>query len=160
MFISTLIMGILAGFLLIIGYFKGQQITGSKLGLCMMTEILPLLVFAFIIAAMIQVLVPAQLLSCWIGQGSRIKGILIGTVAGDLLPAGPYISLPIVPGLLRSGAGVGTMVAFLISWSLWAVSRLSMEVGILGWRFTFIPLASPFFFLPLAGLIAQALFRG
>jgi len=62
--------------------------------------------------------------------------------------------------LIRSGASVGTMVAFLTGWSLWAVSRLPMEVGILGWKFTLIRIASTFFFPPIAGLIAKAFFTG
>jgi uncharacterized membrane protein YraQ (UPF0718 family) len=33
-----------------------------------------------------------------------------------------------------------------------------MEVGILGWKFTAIRVACTFFFPPIAGLIAQALF--
>jgi len=41
---------------------------------------------------------------------------------------------------------------------LWAVSRLPMEVGILGWKFTLIRLAATFFFPPIAGWIAQTLF--
>ncbi|RLA91982.1 MAG: permease, partial [Deltaproteobacteria bacterium] len=39
-------------------------------------------------------------------------------------------------------------------------SRLPMEVGIMGWKFTLIRVASTFFFPPLAGLMAQALFGG
>jgi hypothetical protein len=35
-----------------------------------------------------------------------------------------------------------------------------MEFGILGWKFTLIRLASSFFFPPIAGLIAQAIFTG
>jgi hypothetical protein len=58
---------------------------------------------------------------------------------------------------LQAGAGVGTMVAFLTGWSLWAVSRLPMEVGIMGWQFTLIRIASTFFFPPIAGLIAQVI---
>ena len=55
-------------------------------------------------------------------------------------------------------AGMGTMVAFLTGWSLWAVGRLPMEVGILGWKFTVVRLASTFFFPPIAGWIAQTFF--
>jgi uncharacterized membrane protein YraQ (UPF0718 family) len=119
-----------------------------------------LLVFALIVAGMVQVLLPQELISKWIGAESGIRGILIGTVAGALAPGGPYVSLPVAAGLLRSGAGVGTMVAFLTGWSLWAVSRLPMEVGILGWKFTLIRLASTFFFPPIAGLIAHLFFAG
>ncbi|GAJ08644.1 unnamed protein product, partial [marine sediment metagenome] len=76
------------------------------------------------------------------------------------LDGGPYVSLPFATGLLRSGASVGTIVAFLTGWSLWAVSRLPMEVGILGWRFTLIRIASTFFFPPIAGFIAQMFSEG
>lgn len=159
MLIPTLIMGILASILILTGYFKGQSqhLEGMKLSLNMILQILPLLIFAFIVAGMIQVLLPHELLDKWLGAASGIRGILVGTVAGGLTPGGPYVSLPLVAGLLKAGAGVGTMVAFLTGWSLWAVSRLPMEVGILGWRFTVIRLVSTFFFPPIAGLIAQVL---
>ena len=79
-------------------------------------------------------------------------------MAGGLAPGGPYVSLPIVAALLKAGAGTGTMVAFLTGWSLWAVARLPMEVGILGWKFTLVRVASTFFFPPIAGWIAMVLF--
>ncbi len=162
MVIPTVIMGVLALVLLFVGYHKGQgeHIIGVKSAVNMIVQILPLLVFAFIVAGMIQVLLPRELLARWVGAESGIRGILIGTVAGGLSPGGPFVNLPIAAGLIRSGASVGTMVAFLTGWSLWAVSRLPMEVGILGWKFTAIRLASTFFFPPIAGLLAQALFGG
>lgn len=42
--------------------------------------------------------------------------------------------------------------------ALWAVLRLPMEMGILGWKFTVGRLASAFIFPPIAGLIAQTFF--
>ena len=160
MLIPTIIMGALACVLLFVGYQKGQHISGLKAALNMMVEILPLLVFAFIVASMVQILLPRELLSKWVGSESSIRGILIGTIAGAFAPGGPYVSLPIAAGLLRAGASVGTMVAFLTGWSLWAISRLPMEVGILGWKFTLIRIASTFFFPPIAGFIAQIVFAG
>jgi uncharacterized membrane protein YraQ (UPF0718 family) len=162
MFVPTLIMGALAIILLFIGYFKGegQHITGLKSAVNMTVEILPLLVFAFIIAGMVQVLLPQETIAKWVGAESGIRGIVIGSVAGGLCPGGPFVSLPIAAGLLRSGAGLGTMVAFLTGWSIWAVSRLPMEVGVLGWRFTLIRLVSTAFFPILAGIIALVCFKG
>nr|NIQ75514.1 permease [Gammaproteobacteria bacterium]NIW93851.1 permease [Phycisphaerae bacterium] len=83
---------------------------------------------------------------------------LIGTVVGGFTPGGPYVSLPIAAGLLRTGASIGTMVAFMTAWSLLAISRLPLEVGLLGWQFTLVRLACTFFFPPIAGLIANILF--
>lgn len=162
MLIPTIIMAVLAIVLLAVGYSKGegQHVQGLRSGVKMIVEILPLLMFAFIVAGMVQVLLPQELLSRWIGEESGLKGIFIGTVAGGLTPGGPYVSLPLVAGLLKAGAGIGTVVAFLTAWSLWAVARLPMELGILGWKFTFVRLACTFFFPPIAGFLAQMFFSG
>ncbi len=160
MLIPTLIMGLVAIVLLFVGYSRGngEQIIGLKSALTMFIQILPLLLFAFVIAGMVPVLLPKEILAKWIGTESGLRGILVGSLAGGLAPGGPYVSLPIVAGLLKSGASVGTMVAFLTGWSIWAVGRLPMEIAILGWRFTLIRVVSTIVFPPIAGLIAHYLF--
>ena len=160
MLIPTIILGVLAIVLLFIGYYRGegQHIQGVKSGFNMLVEIVPLLVFAFIVAGMVQVLLSQEMVARWVGTESGIRGILVGSVAGGLTPGGPFVSLPLAAGLLRSGASAGTMVAYLTAWSLWAVNRLPMEVGILGWRFTLIRLVSTLILPILGGLIAQAIF--
>lgn len=157
MLIPTIIMGILAVILSVVAYSKGQHLDGIKSSMVLVIQILPLLVFAFIVAGMVNTILPHELMSKWIGAESGMKGIFIGTLAGAIAPGGPYVSLPIVAGLLRSGASIGTMVAFLTAWSLWAAGRLPIEVGILGWRFALIRFGSVFFFPPIAGMIANFL---
>jgi uncharacterized membrane protein YraQ (UPF0718 family) len=121
MLIPTIIMGALAIIFLFIGYYKGQgqHVSGIKSALNMTVVILPLLIFSFIVAGMIQVLLPQEVISEWVGAESGIRGIFIGTAAGALVPGGPFVSFPIAAGLLRCGAGIGTMVAFLAAWSWW-----------------------------------------
>ena len=160
MLIPTIIMAVLAIALLLIGYFRGQgqHTDGLRSAWKTTVETLPLLIFAFVVGGMVQVLVPREAVAKWIGTESGLRGILIGTVAGSLIPGGPYVSLPIAAGLVQSGTGAGTVIAFLTGWSLWALSRLPMEVGILGWKYWLIRVVSTFFFPPIAGLIAQALY--
>ena len=162
MLIPTIIMGVIAIVLLFIGYQKGggEHILGLKLGGNILLQIIPLLIFAFIIAGMIQVLVPTAMVSKWVGAESGFRGLLIGTALGGIMPGGPFVSLPIAAGLLRTGASIGTMVAFITAWSLLALSRLPIEIGLLGWKFTLIRLACTFFFPPIAGLIANKFFSG
>lgn len=160
MLVPTIIMAVIATVLLVIGYQKGvgEHILGLKSAGNLLIQIIPLLIFAFIVAGMIQVLVPTEMISKWVGTESGLRGILIGTVVGGFMPGGPFISLPIAAGLLRVGASTGTMVALLTGWSLLAFTRLPLEIGIMGWQFTLIRLACTFFFPPIAGLIANALF--
>ena len=158
MLIPTIIMGLLAIILVFIGYQKGVHVQGLKASYTMLIQIIPLLVFAFIVAGMVQALIPREIISRWVGAESGFRGILIGTIIGGIAPGGPFISLPIAAGLLRTGASVGTMVAFLTGWSLLAFARMPLEIGIMGWNFWLIRMACTFFFPPIAGLIANAFF--
>lgn len=162
MLIPTLLMGLLAVVLLGIGYARGggEHIQGASKALMMTLEILPLLAFAFLIAGMVQVLLSPQVIARWVGAESGLRGILIGSLAGGLCPGGPFVSLPIAAGLMRAGASPATMVAFITGWSIYAISRLPMEVGILGWRFTALRLATTAVFPPLAGLLVQVFSGG
>lgn len=155
-------MALLAIVLLAIGYQRGDgsHVTGLKNAVNTTLYIIPLLIFAFIVAGMVQALLPTEAVSKWVGTESGMRGILIGTVAGALSPGGPYVSFPIAAGMLKAGAGAGTLVAYLTGWSLIALVRLPMEVGILGWKLTVVRFACTFFFAPIAGIIAHVLFSG
>ena len=162
MLIPTIVMGVIAVALLYIGYQRGvgEHVIGLKSAGNLLVQIIPLLIFAFIVAGMIQILLPHEIISRWVGVESGFRGLLIGSAIGGLMPGGPYVSMPIVAGLLRTGASVGTMVALITAWSLLAVSRMPIEIGLLGWKFALIRLACVFFFPPIAGLIANQLFAG
>jgi len=160
MLIPTIIMGVIAVALLYIGYQRGggEHVIGLKSAGNLLWQILPLLIFAFIVGGMIQILVPNEIISKWVGTESGFRGLLIGSAIGSIMPGGPYVSMPVIAGLLRTGSSIGTMVALITAWSLIAVARLPMEVGILGWKFALIRLACVFFFPPIAGFIANRLF--
>ncbi len=161
MLASTIIFAVLAAVLLFVGYSRGegQHIAGLKAGFSIFVQILPMLILAFIVAGMVQVLLPKEIIGRWIGAESGMRGILLGSVAGGLTPGGPYVSLPMVAGFFSAGAGIGTMVAYISAWSIYAIARLPLEIGILGWRFTAIRLACTFFMPPLAGILAHIIFR-
>jgi len=157
----TVLMGLVAVILLWVGYNRGagEHMAGLKAGGTLTLQILPLLAFAMIIAGMIPQLISREAIQQWVGDESGWKGLLIATVAGGLTPGGPYVCLPLVGGLLRAGVGTGVMVAYVTAWSLWAVGRVPMEIGILGWKFTLIRLVCTFFFPPFAGWLAMRFFN-
>lgn len=161
MLIPTIVMAVLAVVFILIAYYRGgtpQLTVGLKGAGNMLLQMAPLLILAMIVAGIIPTLVSQEAISKWVGAESGIKGILIGTVVGGVMPGGPYVSLPLAAGLLRMGAGIGTMVALITGWSILAFSRMPMEIGIMGWKFTLIRLGCSFFFPPIAGLIANRLF--
>lgn len=159
MLVTTIILGVISLIVSYIAYSRGVHLKGLIVAKNLTLQVLPLLVFAFILAGMLQVLIPTELISRWIGAESGLKGIIIGSLAGGLLPGGPYVSLPIVAGLAKVGASIPVLVSIITGWSLLAVMRLPIEIGILGPRLTLIRLASVLLLAPLAGLIATLIVR-
>lgn len=160
MFLTTVVMIILAVIFGIIALLEGKPVflNGANSGVKLFLGILPMLFFAFILAGFIQALIPKEAINRWIGKGSGLKGIFIGCLAGSIVPGGPYTSFPIVASLVKTGASIGTVVSFITAWSLWAFTRLPIEIGVVGFKLAFVRLASTFLFPPLAGIIAQFLF--
>ncbi len=111
-------------------------------------------------AGFAEVLVPREWVRETLGDDSGLRGILIATGAGVVTPAGPFVSMPIAAVLLRSGAGLGPVVAFLTGWSLLALHRfVAWEVPILGWNFALLRWGLSLGLPVLAGLLARGLAR-
>jgi uncharacterized membrane protein YraQ (UPF0718 family) len=159
MFTSTLIMGVLSIVLLIFGYYKGQHIAGLKVSINMMLEVLPILFFAFIIAGMVQVVIPKEVFSKFIGEKSGLKGLVIGAIAGSLAPGGPYVNIPLVASFLKMGVRFGVVVSFFTGWLLLSISRLPMEIGLLGWKFSLVRIISSIIFPVAIGFISEIIIK-
>lgn len=130
-------------------------ISGTKQGLATFMGILVLLIASMVIAGLIQVLIPREIIGKYLGAGSGFRGILFGSFIGALMPGPPYASFPVAAGLLKGGAGIGPVVALVTGWSLWQVTRIPFEIATIGGNFVWIRILSTFFFPPFAGMIAQ-----
>jgi uncharacterized membrane protein YraQ (UPF0718 family) len=157
---ATIAMGVILAALIGVALWRGggSLQKGLTFGGKTFLTTLPLLVIAFAIAGLVQVLVPREFIVKWLGAGAGYKGIMIATVAGAVTPGGPYVSFPIVASLYKSGASVGTVVAFVTAWSLWAVARFPLEIGLVGPKLAIARFLSTLIVPPLAGLFAQAVF--
>jgi uncharacterized membrane protein YraQ (UPF0718 family) len=153
---ATIIMIVLAVILTAVAYFRGGvHVVGLRLGAKTIWDNLLILLASFAVAGLARVLIPREVISQWLGAQAGLKGILLGCVAGGLVPGSPYSVFPIIASFYEAGAGMGTIVGFITAWSLWSVSRLPLEVGIIGPRVTLARYLSTLIFPPLAGVIAQ-----
>jgi uncharacterized membrane protein YraQ (UPF0718 family) len=141
----------------------GQELVAKGLGdgWGMLVQFGPLVALSFLAAAFAGALIPAQWVRDALGESSGLRGIAIATGAGILTPAGPYTSMPIAAVMLKAGAGVGPVVAFLTGWALVALHRLvAWEIPILGLRLALLRYAISLAVPLLAGLAARALAGG
>ncbi|MFC1558701.1 permease [candidate division KSB1 bacterium] len=158
---ATIIMWVIAAVLFAILYKQGKDVSmkGIAAGWQMFYTVIPLLMASFLIAGIVQVLIPKEFIANWLSDESGMRGIFLGCFAGAITPGGPFVSFPIVASLYKSGAGIGTVVGFVTAWSLWAVARLPLEISLIGTKVTLIRIASTLVFPPLAGIIARLVFK-
>lgn len=114
--------------------------------------------FAMLGAGFAGTLLPADLVSAWLGGASGWQGILIASAVGCFVPSGPIVSFPFALALFKSGVGVPQLVAFLTSWSLLSVHTfVAWEMPVLGLRFPLVRYACSLILPPIAGFLAAAL---
>ena len=110
---------------------------------------------AMLVGAFLIELVPQEMVHNAIGEESGLTGILIASVAGALLPGGPFLSFPIAVALYKAGVGTPQLMAMLTAWSVYAIHRtLIFELPIMGARFILLRVASSIMFPPLVGITA------
>jgi uncharacterized membrane protein YraQ (UPF0718 family) len=106
------------------------------------------------LAGMIPIILSAQVVSRWMGEGAGFKGTLFGAAAGLLTPGGPYIMFPIAASLFKSGATAGPMAAYSAARHLIPTNRIIVwELPLLGATF---PIARSIAAIPLI-FVAAAL---
>jgi len=158
---TTLILAVLAAGLLVVAFWRGRDLplAGLKAAGRTLWRNLAVLLLGFAIAGLAQVLIPRELISRWLGHDAGIKGILIGCVAGGLVPGAPYATFPLVASRYQGGASIGAVVGFVSAWSLWSVTRLPVEVALIDAKPALIRYAVTFVVPPIAGLLAEAVAR-
>lgn len=155
---TTIVLAVAAVVLLLIALRRGPSVAldGLQAAWGIVHRNLLLLILSFTMAGLVQVLIPRELISRWLGAQAGFRGILIGCVVGGLVPGAPYATFPIVASLYQAGAGMGAVVGFVTAWALWSVSRLPVEIALVAPRPALIRYAVTFAVPPLAGLLAEA----
>jgi uncharacterized membrane protein YraQ (UPF0718 family) len=129
---------------------------GAKSGLSMLWFILPRLIPALVLAGLVQVLVPQEVVSRHFGRQGGLRAILIATVAGVLTPGGPMVSVPFMVALAHSGAAMAPLVAYMTSWSLFGMQRIiAWEAPLMGWHFVLVRVVPSLAFPVLAGWLVH-----
>ena len=124
---------------------------GLRQGGIMLKKTWLLLLIAFGVAGFIQVLVPKELVSTYLGTSAGYKGILLAWLIGSIMPGAPYVILPLSASLLALGAGIGPLVTMVLASSLIGITRIPYEIAFIGWQFTLIRVIGGFLLPPLAG---------
>jgi uncharacterized membrane protein YraQ (UPF0718 family) len=119
-----------------------------------------MMLLGMLLAGMAEVILPTELIGRWMGSDSGIVGVLIGTVLGAIMPAGPYVVMPLLGSAMTTGAGAGAIAAFITAWSVAPISRtIVWEMPFLGGAFTASRVIVSLPFPILVGLLVPPVFE-
>ncbi|TMQ24377.1 MAG: hypothetical protein E6K82_09035 [Candidatus Rokuibacteriota bacterium] len=160
--LSTLVLAVVAIVLGVVAYLRdpGLPLLGVKNGASMLWFIVPRLVPAILIAGLLQVLVPQEVVSRHFGRESGLRALVIASLAGVLTPGGPMVTVPFMVALANSGASMAPLVAYMTSWSLFGMQRIiAWEAPLMGWRFVAVRVVPSLAFPVVAGWLVKVFYQ-
>lgn len=112
-------------------------------------EVVPAVLFGFLLSGIIYELVPTAWVDKYLGK-KGILSVLAATIVGTFLPICCWGSLPIAVSFYKKGAGLGPVLAFLVATPATSISALFVTYKLLGFGF----MLYVFFGVILMGLIS------
>jgi uncharacterized membrane protein YraQ (UPF0718 family) len=118
------------------------------------------LALGFLLAGLVDVLVPAAVLVKWLGAERGAQAIVVGWLSGLLLPGGPYVLFPIMANLFEKGVGAGALITLITAKTLVSPIRmLTYEAPLMGWPITLARFLPGLLVPPILGMVGQWLFE-
>jgi hypothetical protein len=119
-------------------FVEGRQsvVASLKSDVELLVEILPRIMAALAIAALVQVLIRRETVARVLGEEAGAKAVVLAAAAGAVTPGGPMTSFPLVNALQAAGGGRSALVSYVTSWSVLGLQRiLAWEIPLLGPEF-------------------------
>jgi uncharacterized membrane protein YraQ (UPF0718 family) len=148
---------------LLVLWFKGWPTLrmASWNALSILSTIAPAIGIGLFLGGLAKGLADPEKVAPVLGTQSGLRGLLLATGLGAIVPGGPFAAFPIVYALFLAGADVGAVIAFVTSWSLVALHRVVIwELPLLGFDFTLTRVIASLPLPLLAGALARVIARG
>lgn len=150
----------LTAVLAVLAWRKGRLLEAGRIAVDLTRSITIRLSVAVFAAGFMAQALPEIWLSRWLGHEAGVSGILLASLLGMLIPAGPMVLFPIAVALGHAGVGAPQLVALITGWSLIAPHRFfGWELPFMGLGFSWRRAVASIAFAPLAGLAALVLQR-
>ena len=96
-------------------WIKGTDVVSAALtrDARLLLDLMPRVIVALSIAALIWFLLPRDRISGLVGQESGMRGLIIATLAGAVTPGGPSSAYALLAVLAVSGADRGALIAYI-----------------------------------------------
>ena len=137
----------------------GEAVAGALASdIDVLFTLVPRVVVAISVAALLWVMLPRDKVSHFIGRDSGLRGLLIATMAGTITPGGPSSAYALLAMLGAAGADRGAMIAYIAAWATLGLQRILVwDLPFMGGEFAIVRFAVCVPLPIIAGLIARRL---
>lgn len=98
-------------------------------------EMILILPAVMVLMGLFAVFMPKDMVVKYLGKTAGIKAVFLGILMGAL-PTGPlYVAFPMASALLKKGAKISCIIAFLSAWACIKIPQEMIEIQFLGPRF-------------------------
>ncbi|OGD26611.1 MAG: permease [Candidatus Aminicenantes bacterium RBG_13_63_10] len=154
----VIVIWILAAVLLFLSFLKDKQKTAGSLLAAwkfFRSMALPVLLTLWAIGFLLTFLTPGVITGV-VGEGSGWRGVVLAAVFGSIALIQAFIAFPLAGSLLRQGASVSAIAAFVTTLVMVGIVTAPLESKYFGRRFTFWRNTLSFVFAVLIALIMGA----
>ncbi len=120
-------------------------------------EMILILPAVMILTGLFNVFISKENIVKYLGKTAGLKAIMFGIIMGSL-PTGPlYVAFPLAAALLKKGARISCIIAFLSAWACIKIPQEMVEIQFLGIKFMALRLILTIIFVIIMGLIIEKL---
>jgi len=139
--------------------FSAQLVTAFRKALRGLTGSLPIILTVVLLISLLKTYLPAKSIMRFFGH-SELADTAIGTLFGSILAGNSINSYIIGEQLLKDGAPLSAVAAFLAAWVTVGVVQIPAESEELGRRFALTRAAAGFFFSMVVALLVTIVLGG
>ena len=121
--------------LILLSVFPEKQEAVTKALWKFFIEMILVLPAVMILMGLFSVFVPKEMVVKYLSKAAGIKAVFLGIIMGAL-PTGPlYVAFPLASALLKKGARISCIIAFLSAWACIKIPQEMVELQFLGPKF-------------------------
>jgi len=154
-YLTVIVINLIAVVWLIFSVVKNKSKTKESLKIALKTffKTLPMIIIIIIFIGFLLGFLPPDIISKVVGEQAGFLGILVTAVLGSVLFVPALISFPLAASLLKGGASIISVAAFITTLTMIGVVTLPLEIKEMGKKLTILRNVFSFVFAIIIALI-------
>ncbi len=143
--------------IILLSIFPDKKNVILKISWNFFLEMILILPAVMILMGLFSVFIHRETVVKYLGKAGGIKAVFLGILMGAL-PTGPlYVAFPIASALMKKGAKISSVIAFLSAWACIKIPQEMVELQFLGAKFMIARLVLTIVFVIIMGILIEKL---